>query len=97
MPRPRKARELLKIVNGPYGVLARPYSLPPGTPKDRLEILQKAFMATSKDPGLLAEAEKAKVDFKATDGPATTRMFAEIYEMKPAVAATLKEIILPKK
>lgn len=92
-----EARELLKIVNGPYGVLARPYSLPPGTPKDRLEILQKAFMATSRDPGLLAEAEKAKVDFKATDGPATTRMFAEIYEMKPAVAAKLKEIILPKK
>ena len=92
-----EARELLKIVNGPYGVLARPYSVPPGTPKDRLEILQKAFMATTKDPALLAEAEKAKLDFKPTDGPTTTKMFAEIYELKPALVAKLKEIILPKK
>ncbi len=91
------ARELLKVVNGPYGVLARPYSVPPGTPKDRLEILQKAFMATTRDPALLAEAEKAKVDFKPTDGPTTARMFAEIYEMKPATVARLKEIVLPKK
>ncbi|MEK6602187.1 MAG: hypothetical protein AABZ09_09925, partial [Candidatus Binatota bacterium] len=91
------ARELLKVVNGPYGVLARPYSVPPGMPKDRLEILQKAFMETTKDPELLAEAKKAKLDFKATDGPTAARMFAEIYEMKPALVAKLKEIILPKK
>lgn len=91
------ARELLKIVNGPYGVLARPYSVPPGMPKDRLEILQKAFMATTRDPALLAEAEKAKLDFKPTDGPTAARLFAEIYEMKPAMVARLKEIILPKK
>lgn len=91
------ARELLKIVNGPYGVLARPYSVPPGMPKDRLEILQKAFMATTRDPALLAEAEKAKLDFEPTDGPTAARLFAEIYEMKPAMVARLKEIILPKK
>lgn len=91
------ARELLRVVNGPYGVLARPYSVPPGTPKDRLDILQKAFMATTRDPALLAEAEKAKLDFKPTDGPATARMFAQIYEMKPAIVARLKEILLPKK
>ncbi|MGH7771750.1 MAG: Bug family tripartite tricarboxylate transporter substrate binding protein [Candidatus Binatia bacterium] len=92
-----EARELLKVANGTYGILARPYSVPPGTPKDRLEILQRAFMATIKDPALLAEAEKAKLDFKLTDGPTATKMFAEIYEMKPGIVAKLKEIILPKK
>jgi len=66
-------------------------------PKDRLEILQKAFMATTRDPALLAEAEKAKLDFKPTDGPTAARLFAEIYEMKPALVAKLKEIVLPKK
>lgn len=92
-----EARELLKIVNGPYGLLARPYSVPPGMPKDRLEVLQKAFIATTKDPALLAEAEKAKLDFNPTDGPTAAKWFAEIYEMKPAIVAKLKEVVLPKK
>lgn len=91
------ARELLKIVNGPYGVTARPYAVPPATPKARLEMLQKAFMATMKDPEFLAEAEKAKLDIKPVDGPAITKMFASLYELKPALTAMLKEIVIPGK
>lgn len=91
------ARELLKIVNGPYGVTARPYSVPPATPKARLEMLQKAFMATMKDPEFLAEAEKAKLDIKPVDGPTAAKMFAGLYELKPALTAMLKEIVMPAK
>jgi tripartite-type tricarboxylate transporter receptor subunit TctC len=40
----------------------RPFVLPPGTPKDRLEILRKAFGATMKDPEFMAEAEKSKLE-----------------------------------
>jgi hypothetical protein len=40
----------------------RPFVLPPGTPKDRLEILRKAFAATMKDPEFIAEAEKSKLE-----------------------------------
>ena len=42
----------------------RPFSVPPGTPKDRLQILRNAFAATMKDPEFIAEAEKSK--FEAT-------------------------------
>jgi len=42
----------------------RPFSVPPGTPKDRLEILRKAFADTMKDPEFIAEAKKSK--FEAT-------------------------------
>ena len=42
----------------------RPFSVPPGTPKDRLQLLRNAFADTMKDPEFLAEAEKSK--FKAT-------------------------------
>jgi len=38
----------------------RPFSVPPGTPKERLELLRKAFAATMKDPEFIAEAEKSK-------------------------------------
>ena len=52
------ARAMLDVVNGPYGQLARPYTTPPGLPKERLELLQKAFMATMKDPEFLGEARR---------------------------------------
>src|SRR3989338_1770694 len=92
-----EARDLLKVADGPYGVLARPYSVPPKTPKERLEILQKAFMATTKDAELLAEARKAKLDFTPVDGPTVAKLVNELYDLKPAVKDRLKQIILPKK
>ena len=39
----------------------RPLSLPPGTPKSRLNILRKAYAATLKDPQFLAQAKKSKL------------------------------------
>ena len=92
-----EARDLLKVADGPYGVLARPYSVSPKTPKDRLAILQKAFMATTKDPELLAEARKAKLEFTPVDGPTVAKLVNELYDLKPAVTDKLKQIILPKK
>jgi tripartite-type tricarboxylate transporter receptor subunit TctC len=92
-----EARELLKIVDGAYGVVARPYSVPPGMPKERLAMLQKAFMETTKDPELLAEAKKAKLEFKPVDGPTIAKTFAGFYTLKDATKAKLKEIVLPGK
>ena len=34
------------------------YSFPPGTPKDRVQVLRQAFQATLKDPEFIAEARK---------------------------------------
>jgi tripartite-type tricarboxylate transporter receptor subunit TctC len=92
-----EARELLKIVNGAYGVVARPYSVSPGMPKDRLQLLQKAFAETMKDPELLAEAKKAKLEFKPVDGPTIAKVFAGFYEIKPATKERLRQIVLPGK
>ena len=92
-----EARELLNVVNGPYGVLARPYSIPPGTPKERLEVLQKAFMETLKDSELQAEAKKAKLEIKPVDGPTVAKLMADLYNLKAATKEKLKEIVIPKK
>ena len=88
------ARALLQIVNGPYGKLARPYTTPPGMPKDRLELLQKAFMDTMKDPEFLADAKKAKLEIEPLDGPTATKEFAALYDLKPALKAKLKSIVI---
>jgi len=91
------ARALLEVVNGPYGQLARPYTVPPGVPKDRLELLQRAFMVTMKDPEFLAEAQKAKLDIKPLDGPAAAKKFAAMYDLKPELKAKLKSIVIAAK
>src|SRR5918996_5490384 len=92
-----EARELLKIVDGAYGVVARPYSVPPGMPNERLALLQKAFIDTTKDPELLAEAKKAKLEFKPVDGPTIAKTFAGFYNLKDTTKSKLKAIILPGK
>jgi tripartite-type tricarboxylate transporter receptor subunit TctC len=91
------ARDMLEIVSGPYGQLARPYTVPPGLPKDRLELLQKAFMDTMKDPEFLAEAKKAKLDIEPIDGPTAAKKFSALYNLKPELQAKLKEIVAPSK
>lgn len=45
---------------GPYEFM-RPMTAPPGVPKERVEILRKAYKATFKDPQFLAEAKKSKM------------------------------------
>ena len=46
----------------------RPFSVPPGTPSERLKILRGAFAATLKDPELLAEAKKARLGIEPVSG-----------------------------
>jgi len=38
--------------------LGRPYALPPGTPRERVEVMRKAFAETVRDPELIAEADR---------------------------------------
>ena len=92
-----QGREFLKIVNEAYGVTARPYSVPPGTPKERLQSLQQAFMETMTDSELLAEAKKAKLEFKPVDGPTIAKTFTGFYELNPATKDKLRAIVLPGK
>ena len=73
------------------------YSTPPGVLRDRLRILQNAFIGALKDPELLAEAKKLRLEVNPIDGPTTARRLAGLYKMEPALIAKLKLIVLPKK
>jgi len=59
--------------------------------------LQRAFIRTLKDPELIAEAKKSQLDIDAVDGPTITKTLANLYDLKPAIVAQLKEILLPQK
>jgi hypothetical protein len=90
-----EARALLEIAGGPYSQGARPYSVPPGVPQDRLQLLQKAFMATLRDPELLKEAQKSKLDIDAADGPTIAKMMTGLYDLSPALKSKLAELLIP--
>jgi tripartite-type tricarboxylate transporter receptor subunit TctC len=40
----------------------RPFAVPPEVPADRLNALREAFVLALKDPEMIAEAEKLKID-----------------------------------
>jgi tripartite-type tricarboxylate transporter receptor subunit TctC len=61
----------------------RPFTVPPGTPKDRLQILRKAFADTMKDPAFIAEAEKSKLETTYVSGEEIDTYVAQIYSITP--------------
>ena len=91
-----EARELIKVGDDVYSAQFV-FSVPPGMAKDRLELLQRAFVRTFKDPDLLAEAKRSQLDIAPVDGPSTTKTLTGLYDLKPATLAKLKDILLPKK
>src|SRR6266545_445814 len=88
-----ETRKLFQVVARAHGPSTRPYLLPPGTPKERVEILSKAFTDTMRDPDFLSEAKKAKLDINPDDGAGLERNVREIFKLEPSLVAQLKEIL----
>jgi len=88
-----EGKRLIRSVVHTVGPTARPYVVPPGTPKDRLEILRKAFMDTMKDPEFLADAQKSKLDINPLDGATLERGVKEVFNIDAALIPKLKEIL----
>ncbi|MGH7817988.1 MAG: Bug family tripartite tricarboxylate transporter substrate binding protein, partial [Candidatus Binatia bacterium] len=70
-----------------------PYVLPPGTPKERVQMLRNAFLDTLKDREFLAEAEKTKLDVGAVSGEEVERIIGGLFKLEPALVAKLKGIL----
>ncbi len=88
-----EARKLILTVARTNGVLNRFYVLPPGTPRDRVRLLRKAFMDTLKDPEFLADTQRAKLDLDPIDGEEIQRQVRELFKLEPALVAKMKEIL----
>ena len=91
-----EARTLLRVADNVH-VYQFPYSTAPGTPPERLKVLQEAFVKTLRDPELVAEAKKADLEVSPIDGPTTGKTFAGLYDLPPPLIAKLKELLIPKR
>ena len=88
-----EARQLIQVGVQYAGAFARPFALPPGTPKERAQALRRAFQETLRDNALVAEAEKTKLTLDPVTGEELEKMVADVFTLDPALAAKLKAIL----
>lgn len=88
-----EARRLIKLGLQDAAAYARPFVLPPGTPKERVELLRKAFQDTLKDKAFLADAEKIRLTLDPVTGDELRTMVAELGTLDPGFLAKLKGIL----
>jgi tripartite-type tricarboxylate transporter receptor subunit TctC len=91
-----EAKKIIQIGAHDPGTLARPFVLPPGTPKERVQILRKAFADTMADAEFLADAKKTNLDINPLSGEEVAKTVENIFKIESAIAAKLKQILLPK-
>ena len=88
-----EARQLIEAGIHTPSSITYTYSLPPGTPKDRVQILRKAFSDTVKDKDFLNDAGKANLEIAPFSGEEVERNIETLFKTPPAVVAKLKEVI----
>jgi tripartite-type tricarboxylate transporter receptor subunit TctC len=89
-----RQKQILKLVTSRQ-TMGRPFAAPPGIPADRAEALRRAFDATLKDPGFLAEADKLKLEVNPVNGEAVAKLIAELYATPKDIVEEAKVAIKP--
>ena len=80
-PDDKKAVELLSFQQD----MGRPFLMPPGTPKEMVAIIRRAFNDTLKDPLFLADADKALLEVEPMTGEAMERILKDAFAMPKAL------------
>jgi tripartite-type tricarboxylate transporter receptor subunit TctC len=88
-----EARQLIRAGLHDPAAMTRPYSLPPGTPKERVEILRKAFLETFKDPSFVAEAKKSNLEVDPVSGEELETLIKGVFKLDPSLVAKLKDVL----
>jgi len=91
-----ETRQLIQVGIQDPADYSRPYVAPPGTPKDRVQLLRKSFQATMKDPEFLADARKSKLDIDPVSAEELEQTVAGLFKLNPALVIKLKEIFSTK-
>lgn len=92
-----EARALIRVGIHDQSAVLRPYSLSPGTPKERVQMLRKAFQATIQDKEFLAETEKAKLDIDPVSGEDLEKTINSFFRLDQTLVSKLSEILIPAK
>jgi tripartite-type tricarboxylate transporter receptor subunit TctC len=91
-----RSRQLIQAGIHDVSLVVRPYALPPGTPKTRVQILRKAFADTLQDSKFLADARKSNLDLEPITGEDLERTVAKLFKISPTVRDDLSTALLAK-
>jgi tripartite-type tricarboxylate transporter receptor subunit TctC len=86
------SRALAKVIlaSGDFG---RPIVSPPGVPADRVKILRDSFDKVIKDPALLAEAEKRRLEIDPTRWDEMESLAKDVMATPPDVVARMRKLL----
>lgn len=72
--------------------LGRPMVVPPGTPPDRVKILREAYARALKDPDLISEVKKSRIEIDPSTGEEVEGLVNEMMNQPPEVIERLKKL-----
>ena len=88
-----EAKQLIEVGIHFPSKITKTLALPPGTPNDRAQILQKALQETVKDNEFIAEADKAKIGLAPVTADDMRKTVEGIFKLEPGILAKLKTIL----
>ena len=88
-----EGRKIFQAVAQVHGASVRPFVLPPNTPKERVQMLRKAFTDTLTDSDFVAEAKKGNIEINPVNGEELAKSVHSVLQLEPSLVAKLKEIL----
>jgi tripartite-type tricarboxylate transporter receptor subunit TctC len=86
----QRTKDILQLVLAPMEI-DRPILVPPGTPKDTVAALRKAFHETMIDPAFIAEADRQHLEIQEVDGDRIATLLKTSFTLPPDVVKAANE------
>jgi tripartite-type tricarboxylate transporter receptor subunit TctC len=85
---PRNVAKVLLV----SATLGRPIMTTPGTPTDRVKLLREVYLKTLKDPAVVEEAKKAKMDLEVLTGAEVEAQLRDVMSQPKDVIDRVKKL-----
>ena len=83
-------RDALEIFYS-QGLYVRAFMMPPGVPKDRVDLIRTSFIEAVKSPALQEEAAKMMTDAEPNTGEDMEAMVKQVYAASPAIIDRIRK------
>lgn len=86
-------KQLIDVVIHGGNIVERTFLLPPGVPKDRVQVLKQAFANTMKDTEFLADAGKARLGVAPISGDELERRVNAFFKLPDDLKVKMKRVL----
>lgn len=85
-------KQMLRVILAP-NFAGRPLFAPPEIPTDRRDALRQAFDAVVKDPALIEDAKKQRLELAPASGKDVEALVKSVYATPPAMVEKVKQVV----